>query len=126
MGTVEERTTLHRKPILIPKQSIHEGHNMGRTLFLILTFNLALANHLKALKKTSDPTISITIQFYEVANNWQNSQRIFAIDDSEHDWQNSQSTSALDYSEHDWQNSQSTSALDYSEHDWQNSQSTSA
>merc|ERR1712232_1009530 len=43
---------LYRTPIRIPKRSIREGHNMGRTLFLIVTFNLALAHHLKALKKT--------------------------------------------------------------------------
>jgi hypothetical protein len=40
---------IHRRPIRITPQSLQEGHNMGVTLSLIITFNLALAHHLSAL-----------------------------------------------------------------------------
>jgi len=73
--------TLTRTPIRIPKRSIREGHNMGCTLFLIITFNLALAHHLKALKNTYSSSLSSTIllnkivHLYELANNWQYQSR---------------------------------------------------
>merc|ERR1712032_779867 len=90
MDIDEECATLYRKPIRIPKRSICEGHNMGSTLFLIITFNLALAHHLKALKKTSDSLlISSIVQFYELANNWQNLQSNYETDDYEDDTINS-------------------------------------
>jgi len=82
---IDEPPILHRRPIRIPKRSIREGHKMGSTLFLIITFNLALAHHLKALKKTDSSSsaarnsLNSTIQLYELAyelanelaNNWQ-------------------------------------------------------
>uniref|UniRef100_A0A7S4EII3 Uncharacterized protein n=1 Tax=Pseudo-nitzschia australis TaxID=44445 RepID=A0A7S4EII3_9STRA len=42
---------IHRKPIYVPPPTIKEGHvMMGRTtLSLIITFNLALVNHLKVI-----------------------------------------------------------------------------
>jgi hypothetical protein len=40
---------IHRRPIRITPQSSQDGHNMGATLSLIITFNLALAHHLSAL-----------------------------------------------------------------------------
>jgi hypothetical protein len=40
---------VHRRPIRITPQSVREGHNMGVTLPLIITFNLALAHHLSKL-----------------------------------------------------------------------------
>jgi len=82
--------TLYRKPIRIPKQIIREGQNMGNTLFLIITFNLALAHHLKALKKTSSSSVSSllnsTVQLYELANNWHQDQQKFnyVSDDDDH------------------------------------------
>jgi len=45
--------TIYRRPIRIPPQSISEGHNMGPTLFLIITFNLAMVHHLKAISVSS-------------------------------------------------------------------------
>merc|ERR1719464_2662619 len=73
----DKSNTFYQRPIRIPKQIIREGLNMGSTLFLIITFNLALAHHLKAMKKTSSDSSSTllllnsTVQLYDLANNWQ-------------------------------------------------------
>lgn len=68
---------LYRRPIRIPKKSIREGHNMGSTLFLIITFNLALAHQLKALKTKNDDDgetklhlLESTVQLYELVDHW--------------------------------------------------------
>jgi hypothetical protein len=47
-----EKGYVYRRPIRITPQSIHERHNMGITLSLIITFNLALAHHLSNLDDT--------------------------------------------------------------------------
>jgi len=71
---------LHRTPIYVPENHIHEGNTVGSPLmFLILTFNLALAHHLKALKvlkktkkrKNASFTrlINCTIRLYELLLN---------------------------------------------------------
>jgi hypothetical protein len=57
-GCIEYSSTnkvegFHRKPIFIPKHVIRENHCMGTRLFLILTFNLALAHHLNMLNQKS-------------------------------------------------------------------------
>lgn len=75
----DNNKNLYQKPIRISKQAIREGHNMGSTLFLIITFNLALAHHLKLLKKmktsssssSSSSLLNTTVKLYELASNWQ-------------------------------------------------------
>ena len=47
---------VYRRPIRVPPQSILENHNMGRILFLIITFNLALAHHLSAIATATPMT----------------------------------------------------------------------
>jgi len=84
-------SSIYRRPIRIPPRSIAGGHNMGSTLFLIVTFNLALAHHLKAVSLlasastsststnaavssssvASSTLIANTLQLYELTNNWQ-------------------------------------------------------
>jgi len=76
---------VYQRPIQIPPLPILENHNMGRTLFLIVTFNLAMAYHLSAMATTScteaceDHTsklrrsgnkIKKALQLYEVSHNW--------------------------------------------------------
>jgi hypothetical protein len=71
-----KKEDLHRRPILIPKKIIGERHGMGSSLFLLITFNLALAHHLKILKKktkidttdhdSSSPLVKTTIRLYEI------------------------------------------------------------
>lgn len=75
---------VYQRTIRIPPLSILEKHNMGRTLFLIITFNLAMAYHLSAmdilacedrssntnLQQTSGNKIKKALQLYEVCNNW--------------------------------------------------------
>jgi hypothetical protein len=70
---------IYRRPIRI---SIQEGQNMGPALFLIITFNLALAHHLSltavngSSSNTADTSISRntmikkTLQLYELSNKW--------------------------------------------------------
>jgi len=73
----DNSNTLYRRPIRIPKRIIREGPNMGSTLFIIVTFNLALAHHLKAIKNDSSSSSSSllllngTVELYNLANNWQ-------------------------------------------------------
>ena len=40
---------VYRKPFLVPKNCIEEGHYMGKATSLIILYNLALAHHLKAI-----------------------------------------------------------------------------
>lgn len=40
---------VYRKPLLVPKICIEEGHYMGKATSLIILYNLALAHHLKAI-----------------------------------------------------------------------------
>ena len=74
---------VYQRPIRIPPQPIVENHNMGTTLFLIITFNLAMAHHLSAIVSsnttntsntdeihTSGNKIKKTLQLYELAHNW--------------------------------------------------------
>ena len=91
---------VYRRPIRVPPQPILESHNMGRSLFLVITFNLGLAHHLSAMvtSQMTNPIISseeITtnepqeqrdqeqpkprndtklikkaLQLYELSNNW--------------------------------------------------------
>jgi hypothetical protein len=84
---------IYRRPIRITSRTIQEGHNMGSTLFLIITFNLALAHHLSAVSaavnngsnsnsNTTTTTtttttnanekskIKKTLQLYEISNKW--------------------------------------------------------
>jgi len=88
---------VYRRPIRVPPQPILENHNMGRTLFLMITFNLGLAHHLSAMvtsrtnpstsseeqnpatqprqqqrAQTSIRTKTVTkaLQLYELSNNW--------------------------------------------------------
>mmetsp|Transcript_19025 Transcript_19025/g.53051 ORF Transcript_19025/g.53051 Transcript_19025/m.53051 type:complete len:317 (-) Transcript_19025:131-1081(-) len=49
---------IYQRPIRIPHKPIYENHNMGSTLFLIITFNLALAHHLSAVTLQSSKRIS--------------------------------------------------------------------
>jgi len=89
----EQTSTIYRRPIRIPPRSISEGHNMGSTLFLIITFNLAMAHHLKAvsLSSTSHPSsissslIANTLQLYELTNNWQHRLRCEEQEEEEQD-----------------------------------------
>lgn len=80
---------VYQRPIRIPHKAIYENHNMGNTLFLIVTFNLALANHLSAMVPsrniccnitpatiTTDhiqKKINIALQLYELCHNWYSS-----------------------------------------------------
>jgi hypothetical protein len=83
---------VHRRPIRITPQCTQEGHYMGVTLSLIITFNLALAHHLSALKtfcwnvdgnnknntakdlrksNTYKQTFQKILHLYELAYRWQ-------------------------------------------------------
>jgi hypothetical protein len=53
---------IHRRPIRITPQSLHEGHYMGCTLSLIITFNLALAHHLNVVDSKRTQTCKETFQ----------------------------------------------------------------
>ena len=98
-------TSIYRRPIRIPPRSIAEGHNMGSTLFLIVTFNLALAHHLKAVSLlasastsststnaavssssvASSTLITNTLQLYELTNNWQHRLGCAEVEDDHED-----------------------------------------
>jgi len=90
-STPASTTTMYLKPIRIPERAIQEGHNMGSNLFLIITFNLAVAHHLKALKKktssSSSSLLNTTARLYEIANNWQQHLRKsnYVIDENHDD-----------------------------------------
>lgn len=83
----------HRRPIRVTPRSLQEGHDMGVTLSLIITFNIALAHHLSAV---SEATISRDkmrkiLQLYELAYKWQieldqsSSSSIAALSRQQHD-----------------------------------------
>jgi len=89
---VDRHSTIYRRPIRVPPKSIQEKHNMGSTLFLILTFNLAMAHHLKVVSiinnKNASPSpspscdtttklIYRTLQLYELANDWQHRYKTY-------------------------------------------------
>jgi len=88
MMHVDSHSIIYRRAIRVPPKSIQEEHNMGSTLFLIITFNLAMAHHLKTVSiinknasshSRSDTTrlIHHTIQFYLLANDWQNRYKCY-------------------------------------------------
>jgi hypothetical protein len=72
---------IYRRPIQVTPRSINEGHNMGSTLFLIITLNLAMAYHLKAVENSSinidvgsitnnkKETMNIALKLYDMAIN---------------------------------------------------------
>lgn len=73
----------HKTPILVTPTIIKEGLDMGPILSLIITFNLALANHLKVLQAVSnneDVSMNIAtrerlgkvLRLYELAYQWEN------------------------------------------------------
>jgi len=94
MDIVDDEPTFYQRPIRIPKRPIREGHNMGLNLFLVITFNLALTHHLRALKKTNllsstntSSMLNRSVQLYELAINLQHPQSDYVTvdDDSEED-----------------------------------------
>lgn len=64
---------IYRRPIRISR----EGHAMGMTLYLIITFNLALAHHLKTISCSMDNkdgrsrNVNRTLVLYELTYKWQ-------------------------------------------------------
>ena len=88
---------VYRRPIRIPPLPIIDNHNMGKTLFLIITFNLAMAHHLSAMCNTSmrnttntaddlhtsENKIKKSLQLYELAYNWYS--RLASESSHEHD-----------------------------------------
>lgn len=73
----------HKRPIFVPPHVIHKGHIMGPIIALIITFNLALANHLKLIEavasednKTSKSVatrerLGKVLRLYELAYRWE-------------------------------------------------------
>jgi hypothetical protein len=68
-----EEGYIYRQPIRVAPQAMHEGHSMGLTLPLIITFNLALAHHLRAIEENQldRKKLSKVLQLYEFAYRWQ-------------------------------------------------------
>lgn len=70
-----EEHNIYCRPIQVSPSSIAQGHKMGSTLFLIITFNLALAHHLSALNERSEEQgrakLENTLRFYELVDSWQ-------------------------------------------------------
>ena len=67
---------IYRRAIQITSKSILEGHNMGYTVYLIIVFNLALSNHLKAItskneNKNCTDFINRALAWYDHAMKWQ-------------------------------------------------------
>eukprot|EP00751_Fragilariopsis_kerguelensis_P042505 CAMPEP_0171017670 /NCGR_PEP_ID=MMETSP0736-20130129/27630_1 /TAXON_ID=186038 /ORGANISM="Fragilariopsis kerguelensis, Strain L26-C5" /LENGTH=394 /DNA_ID=CAMNT_0011453669 /DNA_START=9 /DNA_END=1193 /DNA_ORIENTATION=+ len=75
---------IYRRPIHVTARSIHEGHNMGSSLCLIISFNLALAYHLKAIaasmnmKKSNNKSsrqdqkyMTVALKLYTYVIRWQ-------------------------------------------------------
>ena len=65
---------IYRRPIRIKR----EGHAMGSTLYLIVTFNLALAHHLQLVSRyanknveRSSKEVNRTLVLYELSYKWQ-------------------------------------------------------
>ena len=70
----EQAGYIYDKPIQVPPHVTHEGHFMGFTLQIIITFNLALAYHKKAMNendgKTQRNLFRKTLQLYELSYEW--------------------------------------------------------
>jgi len=70
----DNRGSIYRRPIRINPRCILEGHFMGSTLFLIITFNLAMVHHLSAVTASSKEAcrakLENTLKLYELANSW--------------------------------------------------------
>ncbi len=65
---------LYRQPIRVAPQSMQVGHNMGSTLPMIITFNLALAYHLTAIEEEGPinrDSLRKILQLYELSYRWQ-------------------------------------------------------
>lgn len=64
---------LYAEPIQVPPLCMEECHYMGLVLPLILTFNLALAHHLEALREASinRSKLQRVLRLYELAYRWQ-------------------------------------------------------
>jgi len=54
--TDADSSYIYRRPIQVTPRSIQGGHNMGSSLCLLISFNLALAYHLKAITITTTAT----------------------------------------------------------------------
>jgi len=54
--TDTDSSYIYRRPIQVTPRSIQGGHNMGSSLCLLISFNLALAYHLKAITITTTTT----------------------------------------------------------------------
>mmetsp|Transcript_17271 Transcript_17271/g.43093 ORF Transcript_17271/g.43093 Transcript_17271/m.43093 type:complete len:396 (+) Transcript_17271:176-1363(+) len=73
----------HKRPIMVPPSIITEGHILGPILALIITFNLALANHLKLMDAVASENHNTTksvvtrerlgkvLRLYELAYRWE-------------------------------------------------------
>ena len=70
----------HKTPILVTPTIIHGGLDMGPILSLIITFNLALSNHLKVLQLVSSKhgkdiatreRLGKVLRLYELAYQWE-------------------------------------------------------
>ena len=73
----------HKRPILVTPTIINEGRIMGPTLSLIITFNLALASHLKLIEAVASEDgrtcksiatremIGKVLRLYELAYQWE-------------------------------------------------------
>jgi hypothetical protein len=64
---------IYRNPIRVIPDASEHGHRMGMTLPMIVIFNLALAQHLKAIqeKETTKHRLQNVMQLYEMAYRWQ-------------------------------------------------------
>jgi len=72
---------IYRRPIQVTPRSIQEGHNMGSSLCLLISFNLALAYHLKAAITTTTTTtnnknnkkryMTVALKLYTHVIRWQ-------------------------------------------------------
>ncbi|OEU06953.1 hypothetical protein FRACYDRAFT_252585 [Fragilariopsis cylindrus CCMP1102] len=67
---------IYRQPICVTSRTMYQFHNMGSTLSLIITFNLAIAHHLKAIASSSSDKgsdariVDNALRFYELANEY--------------------------------------------------------
>jgi tetratricopeptide (TPR) repeat protein len=70
----DEEAFVYRQPIRVTPQSMQAGHNMGSTLPMIITFNLALAYHLPTIEEEGPinrDSLQKVLQLYELAYRWQ-------------------------------------------------------
>eukprot|EP00980_Cylindrotheca_fusiformis_P017444 scaffold5439_cov132-Cylindrotheca_fusiformis.AAC.3 len=69
----EEDGFIYQNPIRVVPDTSMYGCRLGMTLPLILTFNLALAHHLKAIQEheTTKKRLQIVMRLYETAYRWQ-------------------------------------------------------